>query len=125
MVLDEEASATIAQRIGMYKPVAKPDIITHGTRSFRFLAKEYIRGGNTAINVPRACSLRLPYLSDSSPLGICIAAATALDMEKTKPSSVMDAPSESVMKIGQIGVINSMAREFTRKIAETMRISLP
>jgi hypothetical protein len=75
----------------MYKPVAKPDNITQGTKSIQLLARAYISGGKAAKNVPNACSRFLPYLSDKNPLGICMAAATAFDKENTNPSSVIDA----------------------------------
>jgi hypothetical protein len=54
MVLLEETSATIAHRIGKYKPVAKPASITQGTKSSQLLAKTYINGGKAANNVPNA-----------------------------------------------------------------------
>jgi len=50
----EEASATIAQRIGMYKPVAKPANAAQGTKSNQPLARAYISGGKAASNVPNA-----------------------------------------------------------------------
>jgi hypothetical protein len=87
----DESSATIAHRIGKYKPVAKPDSITQGIKSVQLLARAYINGGKTANNVPNACSRLLPYLSDRNPLGICMAAATAFDTENTNPTSVIDA----------------------------------
>jgi len=93
----EEASATIAHRTGMYKPVAKPDSVTQGTKSIQLLAKAYKIGGKAASNVPNACIRFLPYLSDSNPLGICMTAATAFDIENTNPSSVMDAWRERSM----------------------------
>ncbi len=83
--------------MGKYKPVEKPDSITHGTKSNQWLARAYINGGKAAINVPSMCSRFLPYLSDRNPHGICINAATALPRENTKPSSVIDASRELFM----------------------------
>jgi hypothetical protein len=91
MVSVEETSATIAHRIGMHKPVAKPESITQGSKSIQLLARAYINGGKAAANVPNACKPFLPYLSDRNPLSICMVAATAFDIENTNPSSVIEA----------------------------------
>jgi len=97
MVSVEETSATIAHRTGKYKPVAKPDNITHGTKSNQLLARAYINGGKAINNVPNRCSRFRPYLSERNPLRICVTAATALEAENTNPSSVIDAPRELFM----------------------------
>ena len=93
----DESSATIAHRMGKYKPIAKPDSIAQGIKSVQFLTSAYISGGKAANNVPKACSRFLPYLSDRNPLRICMLAATAFDAENTNPSSVMLALREFFM----------------------------
>jgi len=110
--------------IGMYVPAAKPASAIHGIKSVQLLARAYISGGKIANDVPTTCNRLRPYRSDSKPPGICIAAPTALETAKTKPSSVIEAPRKP-MKIGQIGLINSIASEFTRKRTERIKISLP
>jgi hypothetical protein len=97
IVLVEETSAIIVHRIGKYKPVAKPDSKTHGTKSTQLPAKVYIRGGKIAHNVPNTCIRFLPYLSERKPLKICITAATAFEAENTSPSSIIDALRELFM----------------------------
>jgi hypothetical protein len=50
----EEASATIAHRSGIYRPVANPASIAHGIRSTQPVANAYINGGKAAKKVPKA-----------------------------------------------------------------------
>ena len=97
MVFVEETSATIACRIGKYRPIEKPDNMTQGIRSIQLLARAYISGGKEASNVPNTCSRFLPYLSDRYPLRICMTAVAAFDKENTMPSSVIDALRELLM----------------------------